>query len=263
MTNKRSRRAHAPTSWDPVAEWYVGWVGASGSEHHRKLAIPAVLELLQPAPGEQILDVGAGPGMLAPVIARAGAHYTGVDASPRLLAFARRHHGNYGRFLEGNATRLAKLPDLHAGSFDAAVFLFSIQDMDPLDAVLASVAWALRPGGRVVLLMTHPCFRVPRQSGWGWDERRKLTYRRVDRYLTPLAVPMKTYGGPQPGATRSFHRPLQMYVNSLAAHKLLIDAIQELPAAHVSAERRTPADTLASEEIPLLLAIRACKETKP
>jgi hypothetical protein len=37
----------------------------------------------------------------------------------------------------------------------------------------------------MVLLLTHPCFRVPRQSGWGWDEQRKLQYRRVDRYLTP------------------------------------------------------------------------------
>ena len=74
-TNKsRSRRPSAPTSWDPVAAWYDGWVGQDGSEHHREVAVPALLDLLDPQPGERILDIGAGQGVLAPYIAQAGAH---------------------------------------------------------------------------------------------------------------------------------------------------------------------------------------------
>lgn len=188
-------------SWDPVADWYAGWVGAEGSEHHRRLAIPALLELLRPAPGEHVLDVGCGPGVLAPHVTEAGARYTGVDASRKLVAFARRHHGAHGRFVVGDATRLREAPEIAEGAFDAAVFLLSIQDIDPLEDALHSAAWALKPGGRMVLLMTHPCFRVPQQSGWGWDAQRRLRYRRVDRYLTRLAVPMKGYG--RGGATRS------------------------------------------------------------
>src|SRR5262245_34296944 len=88
--------------------------------------------------------------------------------------------------------------------------------------------WALRSGGRLVILMTHPCFRVPRQSGWGWDEERKLRFRRVDRYLTPLAVPLKPYAGGR-GATRSYHRPLEAYVSGLANRGLLIDRLLETP----------------------------------
>src|SRR5262249_44835808 len=140
---KRSPRSRAATNWDPVADWYIGWVGEAGSEHHRRLAIPAVLELLAPAAGEHILEIGAGPGGLAPPVARAGAPYTGVDAGPRLLAFARRHHGACGRFVQGDATRLDALPEVRAGFFDSVVFMLSIQDMDPLDAVLRSAAWAL------------------------------------------------------------------------------------------------------------------------
>jgi hypothetical protein len=46
---------------------------------------------------------------------------------------------------------------------------------------VASAAWALQPGGRLVLLLTHPCFRIPRQSNWDWDQGSRLRYRRVDR----------------------------------------------------------------------------------
>ncbi|MBW3575718.1 MAG: relaxase domain-containing protein [Actinobacteria bacterium] len=84
---------------------------------------------------------------------------------------------------------------LEAGSLDAATFLLSIQDMDGLDDVVRGVDWALSAASRVVLLMTHPAFRQARHSGWGYDEGRKLTYRRVDAYLGEMAVPMKSLGG--------------------------------------------------------------------
>jgi SAM-dependent methyltransferase len=248
-------------SWNPVADWYAGWVGAEGSEHHRRLAIPGVLGLLQLRPGEQVLDVGCGPGVLAPHVAAAGARYTGVDASRKLLAFARRHHGAHGRFLAGDATRLAEIPELAAAAFDAVVFLLSIQDIDPLDAALRSAAWAVREGGRVVLLMTHPCFRIPRQSGWGWDRGRRLRYRRIDRYLTPLAVPMKAYGARRRGFTRSYHRPLGVYVNGLATCGLLVDGVHELPTyRRPEPGPHARAEGAADREIPLFLGLRAVRQ---
>ena len=259
MDQRKRRRFGPGAGWDPVADWYTGWVGEAGSEHHRYLAIPAVLDLLAPARGEQILDIGAGPGVLAPAIAKAGASYLGLDASPRLLAYARRIHGRHGRFLLGDAARLNRLPELQGGSFDGAVFLLSVQDMDPLDAVLASAAWALRSGGRLVILMTHPCFRVPRQSGWGWDEGRKLRFRRVDRYLTPLAVPLKPYPGGR-GVTRSYHRPLEAYVSGLANCGLLIDRLLEIPTYQIASEGpHARADNLANREFPIFLGMRARK----
>jgi ubiquinone/menaquinone biosynthesis C-methylase UbiE len=248
------------TSWEPVADWYNGWMGPAGSHHHRHYAIPAVLQLLDPQADEAILDLGAGQGVLAQFIAAAQARYTGVDASPRLLRYARSYHRQYGRFLLGDARHLRKIPELQPATFDAAVFLLSIQDMDPLDAVLRETASMLKPGGRAVLLLTHPCFRVPRQSGWGWDAGRKLRYRRVDRYLTPLHVPIKAYTGRRPGATRSFHRPLHVYVNSLAACGLLVDRMHEITTHHINSdEGRASADKVAEREIPLFLAVRAWK----
>ncbi|TVR24255.1 MAG: class I SAM-dependent methyltransferase [Anaerolineaceae bacterium] len=258
--NHRPSRRRRPSGWDGVADWYDGWVGKGGSIHHRKLAIPSLLALLAAQKGERVLDIGAGQGVLAPDIARAGAAYVGVDVSARLLAYARQHHGAHGEFIEADAAHLSQSPALQAASFDAVTFLLSIQDMDPLDDVLQSAAWALKSGGRAVLLMTHPAFRVPRQSGWGFDEGRKLQYRRVDRYLTPLPVPMKQHPGKQSGVTISFHRAISDYVNGLAAHNLLIDRMEEIPLGdHSLNKKRGKAEKLADAEIPLFMALRARK----
>lgn len=253
----RPRAATGDTSWDRVATWYDGWVGDQGSRYHQAIAVPAAMDLLELRPGESVLEIGSGQGVLAPRIAAAGASYTGVDASPKLIESARRRHSRSGTFVVGDARRLPAAEGLRPGTFDAAVFLLSIQDMDPLEQVLASASWAVRePGGRVVIVMTHPAFRQPRHAGWGFDEGRKLVYRRVDAYLTPMAVPMKALGDRAP--TRSFHRPISAYVNGLAAEGFAVDAMIEIPD---TLDERRPATgragNRAAAEIPLFLALRA------
>ncbi|GLQ55526.1 class I SAM-dependent methyltransferase [Devosia nitrariae] len=257
MQIKHNRRPSR--SWDAVADWYVGWSGPEGSRHHKRLAIPALIDLLRPQPGEGVLDIGCGAGALAPAIMKAGAAYTGVDLGARLIAHARKHHRGDARFVVGDATRLAAMPDLRAGTFDAAAFLLSIQDIEPLEGALASAAWALKPGGRLVLLMTHPCFRIPRQSGWGWDEGRRLQFRRIDRYLTPLDIPMQEYGDGRRGTTRSYHRPLETYVSALAGNGLVVDALREVAGGFANQRDEARAARLAQAEIPLFLCLRATR----
>ncbi|HSK92480.1 MAG TPA: methyltransferase domain-containing protein [Candidatus Angelobacter sp.] len=256
---RRGGSAPRETSWERVATWYDGWVGDRGSAYHRELAIPAVLDLLQPRPDERILDVGGGQGVLAPWLVESGAAVTVVDASAKLVAAGKRRHRSLrgARFLVGDARRLPAVAGLEPASFDAATFLLSIQDMDDLESVMDGVSWALKPMSRVVLLMTHPAFRQARHSGWGFDEGRKLTYRRIDAYLGEMAVPMKSLGGGLP--TRSFHRPISSYVNALAAEGFATDAMLELPDLPPARRpgRVARGDERASAEIPIFLGLRA------
>lgn len=249
--NLNSARSH---SWDAVAHWYAGWTGDNGSRYHRMLAVPLLLEMLDPKEGEHIADLGCGPGILAPPLAERGARLVGVDLSPRLIARARKNHGEDGRFLVADVTRLPHHAHLPVGAFDAACFLLSIQDINPLDAAMANAARLLKPGGRMVIVMLHPCFRVPRQSGWGWDEGRGLKFRRLDSYLTPLAVPMQSHAG---GTTRSYHRPLSAYVEALSMAGMALTGIREV--GDLPAQRDSKADRRAAGEFPLFLGLEAMK----
>jgi hypothetical protein len=107
--------------------------------------------------------------------------------------------------------------------------------------------------------MTHPAFRQPRHSGWGHDDGRKLTYRRIDGYLSELAVPMKSLGGGLP--TRSFHRPISTYVNALAEAGFATDAMLELPDLPPDRRpgRAARGDARANAEIPIFMGLRAVR----
>lgn len=248
------------SSWGNVAEWYIGWSGKSGSAYHRRIAIPTVMRLLEIKPDHKVLDVGCGPGALAEHVVREGACYVGIDSSFAMIRAARRYHRHPdAEFIHGNASKLPTALKHITHQFDAAVCLLSIQDMDPVDTIIRQMAQMLRPGGRAVVFMTHPCFRIPRQSGWGWDTNRKLRYRRVDRYLTPLAVPMEPYKHGV-GHTKSYHRPLSVYVRSMSAADLTIDTMEEIPVDQDVFGRKSDKRTaVLSTEIPLFLCIRAVK----
>lgn len=103
-----------------------------------------LLELLAPRPGERILDLGCGTGQLTAEIARAGAHVTGLDYSPDMLADARKNFPEL-TFVLGNAAGF-NFPD----PFDAVFSNAALHWVKDADGAVSSIARALRPGGRFV-----------------------------------------------------------------------------------------------------------------
>ena len=102
----------------------------------------AVLDLLAPAAGERILDLGCGDGVLTEKIAAAGATVVGVDAAPDMVTAAR------ARGLDARVVAGQDLAFSH--EFDAVFSNAALHWMRPPEAVLAGVYRALKPGGRFV-----------------------------------------------------------------------------------------------------------------
>jgi trans-aconitate methyltransferase len=102
-----------------------------------------VLDLLQPRPGERILDLGCGDGVLTEKLAATGTQVVGVDSSPDMIAAARER---------GLDARLIDVTELtFEDEFDAVfsnAVLHWIKD-DP-DAAIASAYRALRRPSRFV-----------------------------------------------------------------------------------------------------------------
>ncbi len=114
-----------------------------------------LLEKLDLKPGENVLDLGCGAGVIAEYISdQAGVSVTGVDnTSPAIEEANRRTAGKRSRlrFALGDMNAL----DLAAQSFDAVISLDTLYWAADLEDTLSQLAAALRPGGRMALFMNH------------------------------------------------------------------------------------------------------------
>jgi SAM-dependent methyltransferase len=100
----------------------------------------AALDLLDPKPGERILDVGCGDGVLTKRIAERGATVTGIDNN---LDMIRAAHAN------GVDALVVDSADMHFDrEFDAAFSNAALHWMLDKNAVAAGIFRALKPGGR-------------------------------------------------------------------------------------------------------------------
>lgn len=103
-----------------------------------------IFALLDPQPGEKILDIGCGTGQLTARIAAAGGEVVGIDTSAEMLEKAR---GNFPAidFRQADARSFSLgLP------FDAVFSNAALHWAPEAEEVIVCVARALRPGGRFV-----------------------------------------------------------------------------------------------------------------
>lgn len=252
----------AEKGWDGVAGWYDKLVGADGSDYHQNVILPGVMQLLDVRKGEAVVDVCCGQGVLVKHLVAAGSgKIHGVDASGKLIAAARQRHG-----AERNVS--FEIADVCAdaawadGSFDKAACVMAVHDVPDAGALMRNIAAALKPGGSIAIVMMHPCFRIPQESHWGWDNDQKIQYRRLDKYGKPLEIGIKT----RPGlgtdeGTVFYHRPLADLISEMGKAGLGVTECSEL-FSHRRSQGGGPfskAEHKAAEEFPLFLGLRAVR----
>jgi arsenite methyltransferase len=112
----------------------------------------ATREILALQPGEQVLDVGSGPGFLAAEMAQEvgpDGRVAGVDPSDSMLALARQRTAE-AEFQPGGAL---ELPFADA-SFDVVVSTQVLEYVEDVASALSEARRVLRPGGRLLVLDT-------------------------------------------------------------------------------------------------------------
>lgn len=250
-----------PSDWNQSADWYDELVGERGHIHHERTIIPGLKRLLKLEPGQRLLDIACGQGVVCRAFAADGIRVTGIDLAEDLIQMARRRvqHTERERYYRGDVRHLMDvLPKSEAG-FDAATCVLAITNMTPLSPVWQSLAAFLKPQGALVIVLLHPCFRIPQNSDWHFDEAGNRQLRTIGRYLSSSKFAIQMHPGAAPGEmTQTFHRPLQAYVNTLASAGFFIEHLDEWISTKRPPEgRRFEATERARREIPLFLAIKA------
>jgi 2-polyprenyl-3-methyl-5-hydroxy-6-metoxy-1,4-benzoquinol methylase len=205
--------------YDAVVETYA----PTDDELSRPVA-GDLLDLAAVQPGEMALDLACGDGLVAREMARRGANVTGLDLSRALVDRA--------RLLEVK-TPLgiiyvhadAAVTDFVDASFDLITCHFGLSDIDDLDGTVTNVSRWLKPGGRFVFSILHPCFGGGDGADPSWPPWSTYHDERWWRARGEASTLRRAVG--------SNHRTLSTYANQLVANGLSIEMMRE-PVAEQS-----------------------------
>jgi ubiquinone/menaquinone biosynthesis C-methylase UbiE len=255
--NKSSNPNH--TSWEPVQKWYRGIVGEEGHYYHQNLIIPGLLRLLNLKPNDKLLDLGCGDGILGRHIP-AKINYLGIDIAPSFVKAAKKQDPSaLHDYASADVTK--SLP-IDNKTFTHATIVLAIQNMEFPEQVFKNAAKYLESHGKLMIVMNHPCFRIPRQSSWQIDEPKKLQYRRIDRYFNPMQIPIQAHPsqGEASASTVSFHYPISAYIAWLKNAGFYVADMEEWCSNKVSTGAAAKMENRCREEFPMFLTIIAEKK---
>ena len=219
-------------AWEANAEHWDDYMGDDSNEWHRDLVRPRVTALLDPHPGERILDIACGNGNYSAYLADMGVMVTAFDFSPRMVGLARRRRQHTMVPIDFRVADASDAEDIASlgepGGFDKAVCNMGFMDISDIGTLLAGIHRLLAPGGTLVFATQHPCFVT-------------LT----DLYLTPHTYLGDAIPG-QPVPHNYHHRSLQDIMGACFKTGFIVNGLMETG--------------FPGKEIPEILIVRARAE---
>ncbi len=246
--------------WDQNAAAWDERIGGGGG-FQSVLIAPTVERMLDIQPGESVLDIACGNGIFSRRLAELGASVVASDFSPKLIELARQRtteHTDRIQYHVVDATDEAQLLALGADGkhFDAAVCNNALMDMPAIEPLFRALAKLLKPDGRFVFSIMHPCFNglaMAMQADLP-DYATEPTYSiRVSRYLSSEVTKGMAIST-QPVQQYYWHRPLHELLNAAFASGLVMDRLEEPP--FTPATPPTSAFSWAHYDMPPLLFAR-------
>ena len=181
--------AGLPRSYDRM-----GAVLSFGQDPRWRRALVAAID---PRPGQRVLDVATGTGLVAFALAeRGGCDVVGLDQSEEMLAGARARLADRpalaGRvtFVRGEAERL---PFADA-EFDALTFTYLLRYVDDRAATMRELARVVRPGGRIGMVEFGVPAAAPLRALWRAYTRLGLPL--LGRLVSPAWFEVGRFLGP-------------------------------------------------------------------
>lgn len=234
MTHENDLNAESRAIWDRNAEAWDARIG-SGGGFQTSLIAPTVERMLDIKPGETVLDIACGNGIFSRRLAELGAQVVASDFSPKLIDLARARTPDHTDKIEYHVidatdeAQLLALAGENARQFDAAVCNNALMDMPAIEPLFRALAKLLKPNGRFVFSIMHPCFnglaiaKVAELPDYAQNPTFAI---KVSRYLS-FEVTKGLAIADQPVEQYYWHRPLHLLLNSAFENGLVMDRLEE------------------------------------
>ncbi|MBB6225992.1 SAM-dependent methyltransferase [Polymorphobacter multimanifer] len=221
--------------WDASAAAWIAHIGSEGDFGRVHILDAPMLARVRGRGFRTGLDVGCGEGRFCRMLAAEGIAMTGVDPVAALVKQAQALHPE-GRYIAAPAETMV----VDAGGFDLVVSYLSLIDMPDLDAGVARMVAALRPGGTLLIANLNSFNTAGMPASWRTSPTGER-YFAIDHYLQERDVPAVWNGID----VVNHHRPMMRYMQAFLGHGLQLVHFDEPapgggPAEKADRYRRVP-----------------------
>jgi 2-polyprenyl-3-methyl-5-hydroxy-6-metoxy-1,4-benzoquinol methylase len=250
-------------AWDQIADKWADRYSEHGDMNREFIIDPAIFRIIGTINNLSILDAGCGGGYLSRLLAKKGAHVTGVDISKRFIEIARQKENQNSLGVTYHVGSLSNLLMCQNESFDLIVSNVVLADVKDLKKAIKEFARVLKPNGKLVFSDLHPCFATAPVHGWAKvpqdsDRTEDWIFWKMDKYFDRSVEAWRYHDWPQ---VYGFHRPLSDYMNLLFENGFVVTDFEE-PIPSTKAVKEHFRDFSDGERIPWFLVIGA-KKDKP
>jgi ubiquinone/menaquinone biosynthesis C-methylase UbiE len=159
------RKDEVKQVWDEAAEAWADFVRTGKDYFRGYLNNPAVFKLIGNIRGKRVLDLACGEGRNTRILAQKGTTVTGIDLSPAMIKLAEQKEAKECLGITYVVGDAAELNDFHDGSFDLVTCFMALQDIEHMEKAVAEVFRVLKPKGRFIFSIPHPCFELVIKNG--------------------------------------------------------------------------------------------------
>lgn len=218
-------------TYDDYASQYATLMAAQETaEQDPDSTISRFLQVIGDVSGLTVLDAGCGEGYLSRILARRGAHVTGIDISPRQIETARAKDPDGS--ITYHAADLSQPLPAYQSHFDLVASYFVLNDVYDYQEFLTTLGSVLKPAGRLVLLMNNPYSFVVRGH--------------ITDYFAASGQAFPYRGLAEEGVNVYFwHRTLEEYLSASFTAGFQLQRLVDVPTPEGSFKRRS--DTLIPE----------------
>ena len=226
--------------WNNLADYWIQRVRYGPNLWRHFLNAPVFKKMIGDVQGLRLLDMACGEGYFSRFYAKAGADVTGIDISESQIAAAQAEESRTPLGIQYQRADASIMNNIESESFDIVISSMALMDIENYEGAIMQAARVLKPGGRFVFILIHPCFGWSRRGydgetfvEWEWrkleDGSREPHYLKIFDYFTNHSYKKRWLDdeGHEVSVTTQFHRTLTDYMKTLRKNGFVVSQIEE------------------------------------
>jgi len=225
-TSKLKSNDDIASEWNEIAEGRFRQLIGNKDISMDNIIIPMLNDMLNDANLSNVIDFGCGTGYITNKLRKKPIKFTGIDISVNCIDIARKNFTKDSKtdFL---VCSIEELPSLKRRKYSAGICNMTLMDVANLDDVISAIQSVLLKNSVLAITLTHPYFWP---LYWNYNNTEWFDYEKE----IEVSNTFKISASVSQFETTHYHRPLEMYINTLVKNNFIVEAIFEpMPNAKV------------------------------